>query len=161
MKILLSVVLVVLFFASQASAQTVAPPFPAPAGSPDFWVKRADMLTLTTKPVQKWVIAGATFDLNWYMMSVDTKRADKAITILLWHSTTAPVVGAKWTSADGKVVGTIMSTCGPWPLQSGTQTSFLFPAQGRPETQGFTPWSPTDQNGWYNSTTEYYWCRNP
>lgn len=149
-----------LAFARESQAQTVPPPFPAPADSPDFWVKRADMLTLT-KPLQKWVTANAPVDCNWYMMSVDTNRNDKAITILLWHSNAAPVVGAKWTSADGKVAGTIKSTCGPWPLQNGTQTSFLFPAQGRPETQGFTPWSPTDQNGWYGSTVEYYWCRNP
>ena len=135
-----------------AFGQTVPPPFPITWQTADYWTERKDMLVLAPKPLQQWITPNAPYDTQWYLMEV--VNAKGVASQLLWHSAKAPVVATSWTSADGKLTGKVTKFTGPWPLQMKNSTAFLF-------SDSPYLWITGDQNGWYGTTTEYYWCRNP
>jgi hypothetical protein len=154
MKSLASIVLFLiasLVVVLSAFGQTVAPPVP---NCP------IEYLTLAPKPLQQWVTPNAPYDTQWYLMEV--VNAKGVSSKLLWHSAKAPVAGTNWTSADGKLTGSVTKFTGPWPLQNAVPNNpdrSFFILDGTYLTGGdgvgkvFL--------GWYGTTTEYYWCRNP
>lgn len=115
----------------------------------------AELCTLKVVP-NGWVAAGVTVDCNWWMIQVNNALGVQST--LLYRSVGKPA-GA-FTSADGKLNGTIVGVSGPWPILntgiskgSCTTASYVFQGQR---------WNPSDGfAAWYGSTTEYYWCRNP
>jgi hypothetical protein len=146
-----------------AFGQTVPPPFPITWQTADYWTERKDMLVLAPKPLQQWITPNAPYDTQWYLMEV--VNAKGVASQLLWHSAKAPVVATSWTSADGKLTGKVTKFTGPWPLQNAIQNNpgrsfFLFSDSPTTYLTGGDGVGKVFL-GWYGTTTEYYWCRNP